>query len=92
MAGSHAGSFQFTALLGLSLSLAAIIPIVDAVSSQAYTWNNVKIGGGGGFVPGIVRHPPLGLLCTKAGSNDAILIASDLQSVGERPGLCPNVS
>ena len=25
-----------------------------AVSSQKYVWKNVKIGGGGGFVPGIV--------------------------------------
>ncbi|KAF8203099.1 hypothetical protein BJ912DRAFT_842191 [Pholiota molesta] len=34
-----------------------LIPLVDAVSSQAYTWKNVKIGGGGGFVPGIVFNP-----------------------------------
>jgi hypothetical protein len=25
-----------------------------AVPSQKYAWKNVKIGGGGGFVPGIV--------------------------------------
>lgn len=36
---------------------AALIPLVDAVLSQAYTWKNVKIGGGGGFVPGIVFNP-----------------------------------
>lgn len=27
------------------------------ISTQAYTWNNVRIGGGGGFVPGIVFNP-----------------------------------
>lgn len=39
------------------LAAAAISPLVHAVSSQAYTWKNVKIGGGGGFVPGIVFNP-----------------------------------
>lgn len=35
-----------------------LIPsFVHAVSSQTYTWKNVKIGGGGGFVPGIVFNP-----------------------------------
>jgi len=34
-----------------------INPVAYAVSSQAYTWKNVKIGGGGGFVPGIVFNP-----------------------------------
>ncbi|EEB90475.1 hypothetical protein MPER_11313 [Moniliophthora perniciosa FA553] len=32
-------------------------PLTAAVDSQAYTWKNVKIGGGGGFVPGIVFNP-----------------------------------
>lgn len=36
---------------------AALSPLVHAVSSQAYSWKNVKIGGGGGFVPGIVFNP-----------------------------------
>ncbi|THU94834.1 Oligoxyloglucan reducing end-specific cellobiohydrolase [Dendrothele bispora CBS 962.96] len=36
---------------------AATSPLALAVSSQAYTWKNVKIGGGGGFVPGIVFNP-----------------------------------
>ncbi|KAF7560154.1 hypothetical protein G7046_g3990 [Stylonectria norvegica] len=32
--------------------------VVVATSVQAaFTWNNVHIGGGGGFVPGIVFHP-----------------------------------
>ncbi|KAF8213350.1 hypothetical protein K438DRAFT_1803829 [Mycena galopus ATCC 62051] len=30
------------------LAAAIATPLVDAVSSQAYTWKNVKIGGGGG--------------------------------------------
>lgn len=34
------------------LLLAAAAPI-----QAAYTWQNVKIGGGGGFVPGFVFHP-----------------------------------
>ncbi|KAF5368557.1 hypothetical protein D9758_002431 [Tetrapyrgos nigripes] len=41
-------------LLGI---LAAIYPVASAVNSQSYTWKNVKIGGGGGFVPGIVFNP-----------------------------------
>lgn len=35
----------------------AFVPLVSAVNSQAYAWKNVKIGGGGGFVPGIVFNP-----------------------------------
>ncbi|KAF9480067.1 Oligoxyloglucan reducing end-specific cellobiohydrolase [Pholiota conissans] len=45
--------FQFLA----AIISAAFTPLVDAVSSQTYTWKNVKIGGGGGFVPGIVFNP-----------------------------------
>ncbi|ORY58433.1 family 74 glycoside hydrolase [Pseudomassariella vexata] len=37
----------------ISLLLAAIAAPIQA----AFTWQNVKIGGGGGFVPGIVFHP-----------------------------------
>lgn len=44
-----------------SLSLAALAAVVPfasaATSTQAYTWKSVKIGGGGGFVPGIVFNP-----------------------------------
>lgn len=35
----------------------ALVQIAAAVSSQTYTWKNVKIGGGGGFVPNIVFNP-----------------------------------
>ena len=35
-------------------SFIATAPLALAATSQAYTWKNVKIGGGGGFVPGIV--------------------------------------
>ncbi|KAJ8084221.1 Xyloglucanase [Marasmius tenuissimus] len=38
----------------LAAVLTAALPLVSAAASQAYTWKNVKIGGGGGFVPGIV--------------------------------------
>ncbi|CAJ2504926.1 Uu.00g123200.m01.CDS01 [Anthostomella pinea] len=39
-------------LPSLQLLAAAAAPV-----SAAFTWQNVKIGGGGGFVPGIVFHP-----------------------------------
>jgi len=38
----------------LSTVAVTFLPFVAAVASQKYTWKNVKIGGGGGFVPGIV--------------------------------------
>lgn len=41
----------------IALTSLALTPLAAAVSSQAYTWRNVKIGGGGGFVPGIVFNP-----------------------------------
>lgn len=41
----------------LSALVTSSAPFTHAVSSQAYTWKNVKIGGGGGFVPGIVFNP-----------------------------------
>ncbi|KAF4623544.1 hypothetical protein D9613_001966 [Agrocybe pediades] len=37
--------------------LTAFVPIALAVSTQQYNWKNVKIGGGGGFIPGIVFNP-----------------------------------
>ncbi|KAJ6519554.1 hypothetical protein C8R45DRAFT_852566 [Mycena sanguinolenta] len=45
----------YSVLAGLVAAIAT--PLVGAVSSQSYTWKNVKIGGGGGFVPGIVFNP-----------------------------------
>ncbi|ESK83724.1 glycoside hydrolase family 74 protein [Moniliophthora roreri MCA 2997] len=41
-------------LLGLVVSNGLLAIAVDP---QDYTWKNVKIGGGGGFVPGIVFNP-----------------------------------
>ncbi|KAI0639337.1 hypothetical protein C8Q77DRAFT_1044471 [Trametes polyzona] len=38
-------------------TLPAVVTFVSAVSVQSYTWKNVKIGGGGGFVPNIVFNP-----------------------------------
>ena len=38
-------------------ALVAASVVYAAVSSQSYTWENVKIGGGGGFVPGIIFNP-----------------------------------
>ncbi|EGN94557.1 glycoside hydrolase family 74 protein [Serpula lacrymans var. lacrymans S7.3] len=39
------------------LAAVAIGPSVSAASSQAYNWQNVKIGGGGGFTPDIIFNP-----------------------------------
>lgn len=42
---------QFIAMAraaGIAFTLLATVPLAYAVSSQAYTWKNVKIGGGGG--------------------------------------------
>ncbi|KAI2468622.1 glycoside hydrolase family 74 protein [Annulohypoxylon bovei var. microspora] len=35
----------------------ASIQLLATAAEAAFTWQNVKIGGGGGFVPGIVFHP-----------------------------------
>ena len=43
------------ALLGVLLT--TLISAAHAVNSQTYSWKNVKIVGGGGFVPGIVFNP-----------------------------------
>lgn len=40
-----------------TFAAAALAPLAQAVSSQNYTWKNVKIGGGGGFVPNIIFNP-----------------------------------
>ncbi|KDR85178.1 hypothetical protein GALMADRAFT_218259 [Galerina marginata CBS 339.88] len=40
-----------------AIVVGALCSAVAAVSSQKYTWKNVKIGGGGGFIPGIVFNP-----------------------------------
>lgn len=44
--------------LTLVVSLATL-PLLSsaAIAQQAYNWANVKIGGGGGFVPGIIFNP-----------------------------------
>jgi xyloglucan-specific exo-beta-1,4-glucanase len=46
--------------------VAAVVASGHLVSaaSQAYSWNNVKIGGGGGFVPGIVFNPSKKVNCS----------------------------
>ncbi|KAI0090994.1 hypothetical protein BDY19DRAFT_984055 [Irpex rosettiformis] len=41
-------------LLASSVVLASA---ADVIPAQSYNWKNVKIGGGGGFVPGIVFNP-----------------------------------
>ena len=51
----HPAMIRSTILAVFSAS--ALATLVAAVSSQTYTWKNVKIGGGGGFVPNIVFNP-----------------------------------
>lgn len=41
----------------VTLALAALGFVDGQSGQQSYTWKNVKIGGGGGFVPGIVFNP-----------------------------------
>lgn len=47
------------ACLGISFLSALAVPTAPTpqISTQAYKWQNVRIGGGGGFVPGIVFNP-----------------------------------
>lgn len=46
----HRGAF-------FALAACTLLGSALAIPTQAYKWNNVKIGGGGGFVPGIVFNP-----------------------------------
>ncbi|KXN89852.1 Xyloglucanase [Leucoagaricus sp. SymC.cos] len=41
----------------VAFAFGAVKLVHGQVASQTYTWKNVKIGGGGGFVPGIVFNP-----------------------------------
>lgn len=42
----------------VAAALASVGSVLAAgVLTQTYTWNNVKIGGGGGFIPSIVFNP-----------------------------------
>ena len=44
-------------MLRLSVLCAVAVTARAAVVAQPYIWTNVKIGGGGGFVPSIVFNP-----------------------------------
>lgn len=44
-------------ILTASFVSAALIGLTASAPSQCYNYNNVRIGGGGGFVPGIVFNP-----------------------------------
>lgn len=63
----------------LAAAIAAIaVPLVAAVTAQTYTWKNVKIGGGGGFVPDIVFNPSLkGLAYARTDIGGAYRLNSD---------------
>ncbi|KAI5118809.1 hypothetical protein M0805_005151 [Coniferiporia weirii] len=43
--------------VGITAALVSAAIARAAVTSGSYVWENVKIGGGGGFVPGIVFNP-----------------------------------
>ncbi|KAJ3883080.1 hypothetical protein F5051DRAFT_435505 [Lentinula edodes] len=62
----------------LALGALAISPLASAVSTQSYSWNNVKIGGGGGFIPGIIFNPnEKGLAYARADIGGAYRLNSD---------------
>jgi xyloglucan-specific exo-beta-1,4-glucanase len=66
--------FQTAAILASALYSAC----VDAAASQAFTWKNVRIGGGGGFVPGIIFNPSLkGLAYARCDIGGAYRLNSD---------------
>ena len=51
-------STKFGRTLTLLVSVTALPPLSSAaIAQQAYKWANVKIGGGGGFIPGIIFNP-----------------------------------
>lgn len=41
----------------LALTLGALSLVYGQAASQSYSWKSVKIGGGGGFVSGVVFNP-----------------------------------
>lgn len=49
-----ASEIMYTQILA---ALVASGAVQASVLPSTYTWSNVKIGGGGGFVPGIIFNP-----------------------------------
>lgn len=47
----------------ITLTLGTFSLVYGQAASQSYRWQNVKIGGGGGFVPGIVFNPSEKVCC-----------------------------
>lgn len=39
------------------MRVSAVLPAFVAFARAASSWSNARMGGGGGFVPGIVFHP-----------------------------------
>ena len=46
-----------TVHLGLAIVASLTAVAYAAVTAEPYIWENVKIGGGGGFVPDIIFNP-----------------------------------
>jgi xyloglucan-specific exo-beta-1,4-glucanase len=47
---------RFCLFLVITITVTAAIPVnsLAAMTQQSYNWSNVRIGGGGGFIPGII--------------------------------------
>lgn len=67
-------------VLSAASALLALIPGVSAAApaAQCYYWRNVRIGGGGGFVPGIVFNQGMsGLAYARTDIGGAYRLNSD---------------
>ncbi|OCH96472.1 Oligoxyloglucan reducing end-specific cellobiohydrolase [Obba rivulosa] len=64
--------------LSAALALATLLHLVSALAPQSYSWQNVKIGGGGGFVPDIVFNPSeQGLVYARTDIGGAYIMNAD---------------
>lgn len=66
-------------VLSAASALLALIPGASAApAAQCYNWKNVRIGGGGGFVPGIVFNQGMsGLAYARTDIGGAYRLNSD---------------
>lgn len=67
-------------VLSAASALLALIPGASAAApaAQCYNWKSVRIGGGGGFVPGIIFNPGMkGLAYARTDIGGAYKLNSD---------------